>query len=257
MRELVQQGAVVKPQLPLFLTSWVDKTSAQCMYTMSQTRVWSVSHLKAGCWYIECGKAICPVEEEVVKIACDRADSQVGEAQSTHVEGAEEENEVDISLLSEKERNQRERVEQRAKVKADREAQKVKDKEERDAKREAKKGGRLGKSKVGDASTPKLVLPEASIGSMSQNPRKRDSSFVELSASRLQQCTSPAFQDCSGGTLHLDELFLSTSLEATVTYLEEHNAFPKEWLDLQGFLQKVFLVSFFSLLHVVIAKVLK
>jgi hypothetical protein len=49
MKELVPLGVVVKPQLPLFLTSWVDKTSAQCMYTMTQTRAWSVSHLKAGC----------------------------------------------------------------------------------------------------------------------------------------------------------------------------------------------------------------
>src|SRR5665811_853059 len=52
MRELVQHGAVVKPNLPLFLTSWVDKSSTQCMYATSQIRAWSISHLKAGCWYI-------------------------------------------------------------------------------------------------------------------------------------------------------------------------------------------------------------
>jgi hypothetical protein len=66
MRELVPLGIVVKPELPMFLTSWVDRTSAQCMYTMTQTCAWSVPHLQSGCWYIECRKTIFPVEEEEV-----------------------------------------------------------------------------------------------------------------------------------------------------------------------------------------------
>ena len=53
MRELVPLGTVVKPELPIFLTSWIDKTSAQCIYTMTQTHSWSVQHLQVGCWYIE------------------------------------------------------------------------------------------------------------------------------------------------------------------------------------------------------------
>jgi hypothetical protein len=103
MRELLPLGAKVKPQLPLFLTSWVDKTSAQCMYTMSQTCTWYIPHLKAGCWYIECGKTICPVEELEVKIAYDKADSRGVVLVSDQVEVLEEENKVDLSLLNEKE----------------------------------------------------------------------------------------------------------------------------------------------------------
>jgi hypothetical protein len=105
MRELLPLGAEVKPQLPLFLTSWVDKNSAQCMYTMSQTRTWSVPHLKAGCWYIECGKTICPVEDEEVKIAYDKVDLRSAILVSDQVEVPEEENEVDLSLLPKKETN--------------------------------------------------------------------------------------------------------------------------------------------------------
>jgi hypothetical protein len=108
------------------LTSWVDKTSAQCMYTMSQTRTWYVPHLKAGCWYIECGKTICPVEEEEVKIACDKADLRGAVLMSDQVEVLEEDNEVDVSLLPEKERNkillQREKEAQKAKDKVKKEA---------------------------------------------------------------------------------------------------------------------------------------
>jgi hypothetical protein len=82
-----------------------------------------------GCWYIECGKTICPVEEEEVKIACDKADSRGAVLVSNQVEVPEDENKVDLSLLPEKEKNkiilQREREAQKAKDKV--EAQKVKE----------------------------------------------------------------------------------------------------------------------------------
>jgi hypothetical protein len=156
------------------------------MYNAWLVCFWSIAHLRACCWYIECGKSFCPVEEEDAKKACDEADDIVphqGEVQEDEVE-------VDISLLPEKEKikilNQRAKDEVRAKAKADREAQKAKDKAVKYAERQLKKVGRSKNSHVGDASSPALVLPEASTGSMSQNLRKRDSSFVQLSASRLQ-----------------------------------------------------------------------
>jgi hypothetical protein len=105
IRELLPFGAVVKPQLRVFLTSWVDKASSQCIYTMTQTHIWSVPPLKVGCWYIERGKTIYPVEEEDVKIICDKANSRGAVLGFDHVEVLEEENEVDFSLLPEKERN--------------------------------------------------------------------------------------------------------------------------------------------------------
>jgi hypothetical protein len=38
MRELLPLGAMDKPKLPVSLTSWMDKSSALCMYTMAQIR---------------------------------------------------------------------------------------------------------------------------------------------------------------------------------------------------------------------------
>jgi hypothetical protein len=157
MRELVPLGALVKPQLPMFLTSWVDKTSASCMYSMTQTRTWSTPHLKECCWYIECGKAICPVEEEDVKATCDKADPK----------GVKLIPDVVIVLEAEREST-------RATAKAVREGT---------AEKGAKKGEKLGKSKV---ITPQLLLTETSTATPSQNPRKRDSSLAQLSVSRLQ-----------------------------------------------------------------------
>lgn len=71
------------------------------MYTLVVVRFWSISHLRACCWYIDCGKTFCPVEEEDAKKACDQADSK------TPVQDVvqEDEVEVDIESLPEKEKN--------------------------------------------------------------------------------------------------------------------------------------------------------
>jgi vacuolar-type H+-ATPase subunit H len=161
----------------------VDKTSAQCMYTMTQTRTWSVPHLKAGCWYIEYGKTIFLVEVEEVKISCNKVNSTGAELGSDHIKVLEEENEVDLSLLPEKERNkilnQRTRDAKKAADKAEREATRAIAKALREAtavaEKEAKKAKKSGKSK---ALTPPLLLTKTSIASSSQNPCKRAASFV-------------------------------------------------------------------------------
>jgi hypothetical protein len=125
------------------------------MYTMGQISIWSLPHLKAGCWYIDCGKIYCPIQEEDVRKTCEAADSKgASKGAPTGTNNAQEhedEVEVDINLLPAKEKNkiikQRERDIQKAKDKEEREAQKAKDKEDREAKkakdkedREAKKG---------------------------------------------------------------------------------------------------------------------
>jgi hypothetical protein len=97
-------------------------------------------------------------------------------------EEQEDEVEVDINQLPEKERNkilnQSARDKKKAEDKAKKDAKKAKEKE----KKEAKKGEKSGKSKP---STPPLLLTETSYASPSQNLRKRDASTAQLSLSRL------------------------------------------------------------------------
>jgi cation transport ATPase len=120
-----------------------------------------------------------------VKKSCNKIDLKGVATVPINIEEQDVEVELDLSLLPEKERmkifNQRERETKKAELKAEKEAQKAKDK----ADREAKKVERSYKSKAIVASTPTLVLLEASTGSMLQNPRKRDASFAQLSMSRL------------------------------------------------------------------------
>jgi hypothetical protein len=139
---------------------------------MTQTRTWSVPHFKAGCWYIECGKIICPIEEEEVKISCDKADSRGAELGSDHVEVPEEKIEVDLSLLPEKEKNrilnQRTRDAKKVADKAEKEATRATAKVLREAtatvEKEARRAEKSGKSK---AITPPILLTETSIASPS------------------------------------------------------------------------------------------
>ena len=189
---------------------------------------------------MECGRTICPIEKEDVKATCDKADPRGVIPVADVVVIPEELSLADIALLPAKERNKILSQKTRDAKKLERASAKA----TAVAEKEAKKGERAGKSKV---------IPSQ----IETSSRKRDSTFAELAISRLHLCASPSFQDGEGGTLLLDELFLSTSLDAIASSYLEHTAFPKEWLEMQGFFQKVFLISFFSLLHVEIPKVLK
>jgi hypothetical protein len=152
-------------------------------------------------------------------------------------EEQEVEVEVDINQLPLRERNkilnQRARDKKKAEDKAKKDVEKAKEKE----KKEGKKSDKSGKSKP---STPPLLLAETSYASPSQNPRKRDASTAQLSLLRLQQITSPALMDSAGGALRIKEFFFSGSLLSIDAYYMQHKAFPKEWVDMMAFLEKVF-----------------
>ena len=106
----------------------MDKTSPFFKYTMTHTHIWSNAHLKVGCWYTDCGKVYCLLEEEDVKKACLQADSKDAAFGTNQGKEQEDEVEVDINQFFEKERNKI--LNQRAKNK-----KKAKDKVEKDAKK--------------------------------------------------------------------------------------------------------------------------
>jgi hypothetical protein len=103
-RELFPLGAIEETHMPQYLSSWTDKNSPQCMYTVYLVCLWSIAHLRACCWYIDCRKAFCPVEEEDAKKACDEADLQGAALGANQGEVQEDEVEVDIDKLPKKEK---------------------------------------------------------------------------------------------------------------------------------------------------------
>jgi hypothetical protein len=49
--------------------------------------------------------------------------------------------------------------------------------------------------------------------------------------------------DSAGGALHVQEFFFSGSLLSTDAYFMQHKAFPKEWMDIEVFLEMVCIFS--------------
>jgi hypothetical protein len=195
MREFLPRGAINESQFLVFLTSWVGKASPLCMYIMTHTCNWSNAHFKAGCWYIDCGKIFCLVEEEDARKACVEADSKG--APSGPNQGVEQdvEVEVDINQLPLKEKNkilaQRARNKNKVEDKAEKDAEKAKEKEKKDS----KKAEKSGKSKP---STPILLFTETSYASPSQNPRKRDASTTQLFIKTAAACITDPRGLCRG-----------------------------------------------------------
>jgi hypothetical protein len=149
-RELQPLGALGKADLPLYLSTWLLKSSPHCMYMVGLLRSWSALHLKSGCWYLDCGKTFCIEDEDDVKKSCAQAESkgvESGSINGNDHDGQEnEEQEEDLSVLPEKERNKIE-------------AKNKKDKERQDKKKEKeafKAKGSKEKPKKGEVKARKL-----------------------------------------------------------------------------------------------------
>jgi hypothetical protein len=206
---------------------------------------WSVPHLKAGCWYLECGKTFCPEDEEDVKKTYAQAEPRAVESGSINGndhDGQEDEEEEDLSVLSEKERNKieakKKKDKERLDKKKEKEALKAKGSKEKAKKGEekAKEGEEKAASEAssepfGKSSSPHVL--DLQIETPPPNPCKRDADFAGLSMSR------PSLKDSSADTIRVDEFFYNGSLQTLDAYFTKHEAFSKEWMDLQAFLHKV------------------
>jgi hypothetical protein len=145
-RELQPLGALGKANLPLYLSTWLLKSSPHCMYTVRLLRSWLALHLKNGCWYLDCGKTFCPKDEEDVNKSCAQAESKVVESGSIngndHDGQENEEQEEDLSVLPKKERNKikakNKRDKERQDKKKEKEALKAKGSKEKPKKGEMK-----------------------------------------------------------------------------------------------------------------------
>jgi len=50
------------------LSSWIDRSSEECMYTASQLHIFTTANLTGGGWYLDCLVTfVHPLEEELRK----------------------------------------------------------------------------------------------------------------------------------------------------------------------------------------------
>ena len=64
--ELCGKKAIAKEDFPPFLTTWLDRSSPDCMFSPGQVKSWTSSHLMACPWYLECNFGVTPPEEEAL-----------------------------------------------------------------------------------------------------------------------------------------------------------------------------------------------
>ena len=64
--ELCGKKAIAKEDFPPFLTTWLDRSSLDCMFSPGQLKSWTSSHLMACPWYFECNFGVTPPEEEAL-----------------------------------------------------------------------------------------------------------------------------------------------------------------------------------------------
>ena len=64
--ELCGKKAIAKEDFPPFLTTWLDRSSPDCMFSPGQLKSWTSSHLMACPWYLECNFGVTPLEEEAL-----------------------------------------------------------------------------------------------------------------------------------------------------------------------------------------------
>jgi hypothetical protein len=215
------------------------------MYNIGQIHAWSLPHLKIGSWYIDCGKGFCPEEEEDLKVSIDAKDTASGSLPTDEQADKGDDDDDDLAKMSEKDKKKedarRAHEKEKEEKKKEREDERAKEKAKCiDAKAWKKPEGSLKKSKdvgvtlsAGD-DTPRINPVTLSTGSL-----KRDAAFAGLSVSRMQLDISGKMKDCVRDALNVDEFFFRGSFLSVEDHHAKHKEYPREWLELIAFLEKV------------------
>lgn len=263
VKELSLKGALDIDVRPIFLNSWVDKNSSSCMYTPSQVRTWSILHLNAGCWYLDCASSFCPTDEESIKMSLEKQEvSGMPTGSSANPGNDSDEDDADVfpSGLPEKERL-------KILARRARQAEKLEKKKTKESSRAVERAQKaadvaFAKAKEAEAKAAALasgspvMLREGSASvdiTVSDSPSnlrfKRDASFAGLSMSRLQLVPSPAQKETAEHSQFVDEFICKASLQSMDAHYSAHGAFPDTWIDLQAFLDKVNITSLLFLVY--------
>jgi hypothetical protein len=120
--------------------------------------MWTLPHLKAGSWYLDCAKGFCPEEEEELKNKLNVADIALGSSVGALQEGTGNADELDLSQMNEKEEKktitQRLADAEKAKKRLEKEAARPSEKSKKGATKSSKKGDRRsGKSPTEEAAS--------------------------------------------------------------------------------------------------------
>ena len=222
--ELLAKQAISKENLPIFLTTWVDRSNAACMFSASQQRTWTTSHLTGGAWYLDCVPSFTPSFE----IELRKSRDAIGESgiEMLDLQGIEDESERAKALARriEEDRKKAQKVreaEERALQKELEKEQKAKEKSTRKGKKKASTPGQ------GDMNSPTTKSGQNEKGN--SRGTKRRSSYDQLN--QLLE-----FND-AGDCGHNDEMILNSSLKDVLA--GNGDDYTPMYIDIKLFLLKV------------------
>jgi hypothetical protein len=238
--ELLPKKAILKEDLPLFLSTWLNRSNAACMFTAAQQRTWTTSHLASGAWYLDCATHYTPPFEMELR----KSREAIGESgeEMQDLKGIEDDNDRAKALKRRIEEDRKKAL----KVKEAEEKAHLKELERQQ--KAAAKSTKKGKKKV---STPvevemiSHVQPSPTVDSGSQirsvsaRGTKRDTSYELFSQLPVVDLTEEA--NCMN-----DEFILNSSLFEVLG--GESGSLSPLYDDLKAFISKVSLFSFAHLM---------
>jgi hypothetical protein len=229
------KGAISKDDLPVFLTTWVDRSNSAYMFSAQQQRTWTSSHLAGGAWYLDCAAGFTPVfETDLRKSREDVGDNGI---EMLDLQSIEDENERAKAMKRRIEEDRKKAL--RVKEAEERADQKEREKLQKSLEKPSKKGKRkMNPPPEPEGKSP--VAPSPTYESGSHAPTfsrgtKRDSSYEQLSQ-------IPILTPGKELEIQLDELILNSSMEDILG--GDSGEFTPSYNELKRFMLKV--------LHVVI-----
>jgi len=227
------KGAIANEDLPVFLTTWVDRSNSKCMFSPHQLRTWTSSHLAGGIWYLDCAASFTPIfETELRKSREDVGDTGI---EMLDLHAIEDENERAKAM-------KRPFEEDRKKALRVKEAEERVDKKEREkVEKTLEKSIKKGKKKMNPPPEPEGKSPIAPSPTYEQSGShaptfsrgtKRDSSYEQLSQ-------LPILTSAEELEIHIEELIMNASMEDVLGGDTEE--FTPSYNKLKSFMLKVIL----------------
>ena len=224
------KGAISKEDLPVFLTTWLDRSNSACMFSPLQQRTWTSSDLTGGAWYLDCAPSFTPSFETELR----KSREAVGESgiEMVDLQSIEDENERAKAMKRRIEEDRKKAL--RVKEAEERADQKEREKLQKSLEKSTKKGKKKmdpplepeGKSPV----APSPTYESGSQATTLSRGTKRDSSYEQLSQ-------IPILTSGEELEIHIEELILNTSLEEVLGGDTEE--FTPSYNELKGFMLKV------------------
>ncbi len=228
--ELLAKGAISKEELPIFLTTWLDRSNSACMFSALQQRTWTTSHLTGGAWYLDCAPSFTPSFETELR----KSREEVSESglEMFDLQCIEDENERAKAMKRRIEEDRKKSM--RVKEAEERADQKEQEKLQKSLEKSTKKGKRkMDPPPEPEEESPIAPTPTNESGSHAPSfsrGAKRDSSYEQLSH-------IPILTPGEELDINIEELILNASLDDV---LGGHSQdFTPSYNDLKMFMLKV------------------